>query len=189
MHRALDTTGALLGPLVAFGLLALAPLAFDSVFLVSLLLRGRRRGDPGAVRRPQAARAGRRRPGAPRVAEGSFRAAARPPLPGAAGRAAGALSLATASDAFIFLALQRKLDLGATMFPLLFVGSAGAYMLLAVPMGRLADRVGRGRVLLLGYALLLGVYAVLLAPIGGWALLRARRSGCSAPTTRRPTAC
>src|SRR5688572_8288189 len=33
IHRALDTTGALLGPLVAFGLLALAPGAFDSLFL------------------------------------------------------------------------------------------------------------------------------------------------------------
>src|ERR1044072_7754386 len=35
VHRALDTTGALLGPLLAFGLLALAPLAFDTLFLVS----------------------------------------------------------------------------------------------------------------------------------------------------------
>src|SRR5215210_3309245 len=34
VHRAMDTTGAL----VAFGLLALAPLAFDSVFLVSFCL-------------------------------------------------------------------------------------------------------------------------------------------------------
>jgi sugar phosphate permease len=35
VHRALDTTGALLGPLVAFGLLALAPGAFGTLFLVS----------------------------------------------------------------------------------------------------------------------------------------------------------
>ena len=35
VHRALDTTGAMIGPLVAFGLLAIAPLAFDSIFLVS----------------------------------------------------------------------------------------------------------------------------------------------------------
>ena len=35
MHRALDTVGALLGPLIAFGLLAIAPLAFDTLFLVS----------------------------------------------------------------------------------------------------------------------------------------------------------
>ena len=61
-------------------------------------------------------------------------------------------------------------------------------MLLAVPMGRLADRIGRGRVLLGGYALLLGVYLTLLLPAGGWLLLVVR-SGCWAPTTRPPTAC
>jgi MFS family permease len=42
-------------------------------------------------------------------------------------------------------------------------------MLLAAPVGRLADRVGRGRVLLAGYGLLLGVYAVLLGPSIGMA--------------------
>jgi MFS family permease len=85
--------------------------------------------------------------------------------------AGGALSLATASDAFLFLALQKKLDLGTSLFPLLFVGSASTYMLLAVPMGKLADRIGRGRVLLGGYALLLTVYAAILVPAGGWIVL------------------
>jgi MFS family permease len=41
------------------------------------------------------------------------------------------------------------------------------YMLLAVPVGRIADRHGRGRVLLGGYVLLLSVYGALLAPLGG----------------------
>jgi MFS family permease len=81
--------------------------------------------------------------------------------------AAGALALATASDAFIFLVLQDKLDLSLGLFPLLFVGMTVVYMLLAVPLGRLADRIGRGRVLLGGYALLLGVYGALLAPLHG----------------------
>src|SRR5205823_340785 len=35
VHRALDTAGALLGPLLAFVLLALVPGAFDAVFVVS----------------------------------------------------------------------------------------------------------------------------------------------------------
>ncbi len=35
VHRALDATGALLGPVVAFGLLALAPGDFDMVFVVA----------------------------------------------------------------------------------------------------------------------------------------------------------
>ena len=53
------------------------------------------------------------------------------------------------------------------LFPLLFVGTALAFMLLAVPVGRLADRIGRGRVFLGGYVLLLPVYASLLAPAAG----------------------
>jgi MFS family permease len=81
--------------------------------------------------------------------------------------AAGALALATASDAFIFLVLQDKLDLSLGLFPLLFVGMTAVYMLLAVPVGRIADRIGRGRVLLGGYGLLLGVYVALLAPLDG----------------------
>jgi MFS family permease len=55
--------------------------------------------------------------------------------------------------------------------PLLFTGSALAYMLLAVPMGRLADKVGAGPVFLGGYALLLPVYGSLLLPSFGIAVL------------------
>jgi MFS family permease len=168
VHRAMDTTGAMLVPLVAFGMLAIAPLAFDSIFLVSfclaivglailvLFVQPRRVADAG--------------PPAPKPSlKGAF-ALLRIRRFRALLVAGGALSLATASDAFIFLALQDDLDLGASLFPLLFVGSAGVFMVLAVPMGRLADRFGRGRVLLGGYGLLLGVYAALLLPLGGWLL-------------------
>jgi MFS family permease len=119
-----------------------------------------------------------------RVAPGADAARQTPSLRGAFGLlrdaryrsllvAGGALGLATASDAFIFLTLQERLDLGTSLFPLLFVGSSAIYMVLAVPMGRLADRVGRGRVFIGGYALLAGVYATLLAPGAGWPLLLA----------------
>jgi MFS family permease len=54
------------------------------------------------------------------------------------------------------------MDLELTVFPLLFVGSAASYMALAVPAGRLADRVGRERVFVAGYGLLLVVYGALL---------------------------
>ena len=173
VHRALDTTGAMLGPLVAFALLAIAPLAFDSIFLVSFCFAlvglailvlfvqpARAAATEAAPRRP-----------APqlRAAFGLLRIARYRALL----FAAGALSLATASDAFIFLALQDELDLGTSLFPLLFVGSAAVFMVLAAPVGRLADRVGRTRVLFGGYVLLLAVYAVLLGPLDGWALLAA----------------
>jgi MFS family permease len=170
VHRALDTTGAMLGPLVAFGLLAVAPLAFNSVFVVSFCIALIGLGILVIFVQPRTAR------------DAATEDAPRPSLRQAVGLvhkpryralllAGGALSLATASDAFIFLALQDAVDLGNSTFPLLFVGSATTYMLLAVPMGRLADQIGRGRVLLGGYALLLCVYALLLTPLGGWALL------------------
>jgi MFS family permease len=163
VHRAMDTTGAMLGPLIAFGLLALAPLAFTSVFLVSfcfaiaglgviVLLVPRRSARAAAEPGPSI------RAAATLLTVPRFRALV---------VAASLLGIATISDAFLYLAMQRHLDLAPAAFPLLFVGSSLAYMLLAVPIGRLADRVGRGRILVAGYALLLPVYASLLAPSAG----------------------
>jgi MFS family permease len=75
-----------------------------------------------------------------------------------------ALSMATVSDGFLYLALQRRLDFQLGLFPLLFVATAFVYMLLAIPVGRLADRVGRPAVFIGGYATLVAVYAVLFFP-------------------------
>jgi MFS family permease len=169
VHRALDTTGAMLGPLVAFGLLAVAPLAFHSIFVVSfcvalvglavlVLFVDPRPAAPGAA------------PPAP----------ASPPTLREAGRllrvpgfarlliVASALGLATLSDGFVYLALEKRVGFETTVFPVLYVGTALVYMLLAVPAGRLADRVGSGRVLVGGYALLALVYGILLLPGAGW---------------------
>ena len=38
VHRAMDTAGAMIGPLVAFSLLAAAPTAFHSLFLISFFI-------------------------------------------------------------------------------------------------------------------------------------------------------
>jgi MFS family permease len=162
VHRAMDTVGALLGPLIAFGLLAIAPLAFDTLFLVSfcfaiagvgvivLLVREPKRAAPAPDAEPVRLRAA-----FALLRESRFRGLF---------IAASVLGLATTSDGFIYLTMQRELDLDAALFPLLFTGTAVTWMLLAAPVGRLADKVGRGRVLLAGYGLLLGVYAVLLGP-------------------------
>ena len=37
VHRAMDSVGAMLGPLIAFGILFVAPARFDAVFVVSTL--------------------------------------------------------------------------------------------------------------------------------------------------------
>ena len=66
------------------------------------------------------------------------------------------LGLFTIADAFIYLTLKQRATFGTTYFPLLYVGTAVSYVVLAIPLGALADRVGRSRVFLAGYTLLLG---------------------------------
>lgn len=163
VHRALDTIGAMAGPLLAFVILTLVPGAFDLVFLISFCAAVVGLGILGLFvenRVPEPASPGVSRPPSLRRAlalllDRRFRSVV----------IAGALlSLATVSDAFVYLTLQRQTDLRLGYFPVLYVGTAAVYLLLAAPVGRLADRVGRGRVLLAGHFLLFGVYAVLLQP-------------------------
>ena len=78
------------------------------------------------------------------------------------------LGMATLSDAFIYLALEESVGFRPSVFPILFVATALTYMVLAVPAGWLADRIGRGRVFAAGYALLLGVYLVLMFSGEAW---------------------
>jgi MFS family permease len=170
VHRALDTAGAMLGPLLAFLVLLAAPRMFDAVFVVSFCfaLIGLAILVLFVKNRPVAK--DRQAGGAADEERFSLRAAlrlvARRRFAGLL-VTAGALALATVGDGLLYLGLQRKLDFDPALFPLLFVGTAGVYMLLAVPVGRLADRVGRGRVFVGGYALLLGAYGALLLSEGG----------------------
>ncbi|GAA2633263.1 MFS transporter [Paractinoplanes durhamensis] len=71
------------------------------------------------------------------------------------------LGLSTIGDGFVYLLLQRREDIATGWFPLLAVGTSLAYLVLAVPLGALADRAGRTRVFLGGYAALLTVYLIL----------------------------
>ncbi len=78
------------------------------------------------------------------------------------------LGTLTLSDAFVFLGYRRSADFGLEFFPLLFTGTAVVYLLLAVPVGRLADRIGRRVVFMGGYCVLGLVYLVLLDPPSGF---------------------
>ena len=70
------------------------------------------------------------------------------------------LSVVTVGDAFIYLVIQQTSNLSARYFPLLFVGTALVYLVLAVPLGRLADHIGTRPVFLAGNALLIVMYLV-----------------------------
>ncbi|GAB3814645.1 MFS transporter [Micromonospora zhanjiangensis] len=173
VHRALDTVGAAVGPLLAFGLLAGLPGDYSAVFVVSFAfaavgvavlvlfvpdLRTSAAAGPGG----QVA-AGVSPPVGPRrvLAEVTGRRLRRPLL------AATLLALLTVSDGFVYLSLQDRDDFAARWFPLLYVGTNVAYLVLAVPFGRLADRFGAGRVLVAGHLALPVCYLLAAAPAGG----------------------
>ncbi|MFK8908856.1 MFS transporter [Streptomyces sp. YS-3] len=163
VHRAMDTAGALLGPLAAFLILRQAVDGYDAVFTVSFCVAAA--GVLVLVLFVPARTAPERAPDAPRA---SLRAALA--LLGERevrrlALCALLLGLATVSDSFVYLLLQRRLDVPDRWFALLPLGTAAAFLLLAVPLGRLADRVGRWQVFLGGHAALLCAYALLLP---GW---------------------
>ncbi|HEY9465341.1 MAG TPA: MFS transporter [Vicinamibacterales bacterium] len=166
VHRALDTVGVLVGPLLAFWILSTMPNRFDAIFVVSfaialigiaalVLLVDDRRGDasgerhltvdlPGLLRNRQFV---------------------------AITTAAALTSFVVVSDAFLYLLLQWKRGSGAETIPLLYAGTATSYLVLAAPLGRLADAVGRSRVFVIGQACIVLVYAGMATlDIGLWTL-------------------
>jgi MFS family permease len=162
VHRALDTAGAMLGPLLAFGVLAAVPNGYSSVFVASfcvaligvavlvLLVPDIRWAPAGDAARATLRGVGRllrdRRMLALTVA-------------------AGLLGLVTVSDGFVYLSLQQRLQVPAEVFPLFLLASSAVYLVLAIPMGRLADRVGRRTVFVVGHVGLLLLYLLLLGPV------------------------
>lgn len=162
VHRALDTVGALLGPLVAFAILLLLPDAYDVVFvssffialigLATLLLFV---GNPARTSERINTERASFRAAAKLLRQSPFRAIV---ITGSV------LGMATVGDSFLYLALQRSLSLDLSVFPLLYVATAVTFLALAIPAGRLADRVGRGRVFLWGHGLLILAYIAVLIP-------------------------
>ncbi|NBH01775.1 MFS transporter [Amycolatopsis sp. SID8362] len=162
VHRAMDTVGAFLGPLVAMAVLAVSLGSYTSVFFTSfcvaaiavLLLALFVHDRPGAV--DKAAVSMRAALGLLRQQD--FRRVA---------LWAALLGLVTVGDSFVYLVLQRRWEIAATWFPLLPLGTAGVYLVLAVPLGKLADRVGRWPVFLGGHAALCLALVLLCGPQAG----------------------
>ena len=162
VHRALDSAGAMLGPLVALAILAALPNAFDVVFVASfsvaviglgvllLFVTNAERPPAPAPAAVTPLAAGRRILEVPGLLRLSV--------------AATMLGAATVSDGFLYLLLQREAGFSPGLFPLLYVGTSGCYLALAVPAGGLADRIGRQRAFLAGYGLLAAAYAATMQP-------------------------
>lgn len=167
IHRAMDAAGALLGPLAAFVILSRMPDAYDAVWaasfafaLVGLAVLWLFVDNPPAGLTPAP----------PRMTDlvdlavrpGSFRTIA---------FAGAALAMFTISDGFLYLVLQSRNHGAPEYFPLYYAVTAGSYMLLSVPAGLLAKRIGRGKVFLLSYLVLLAVYGVALSGFGAGAAI------------------
>lgn len=173
VHRMLDNIGAAAGPMIAFLVLLMIPNGFSTVFVVSLAfavigvavlalvvpdLKA-----PG-LRDAQSAKTG---PGTERrlfaLSWGHFKE----PGLGRLLIAAGLLGILTIGDAFIYLVLQARDSFAVQWFPLLFVGTNVVFLAFAIPLGRLADRVGRVPVFIGGHVALLACYFLAALPWGG----------------------
>jgi MFS family permease len=163
VHRALDATGAMLGPVAAFAILAAMPGGFDVVFVTSLavavvglgvlMIFAENVTGPTSGQSPRPSI----RTALGLLQQRSFRTVV---------IAATALAALTISDAFVYLVLRDRLQFAPTLFPVLYVGTSLSYLLLAAPAGRLADRFGTPRMFLAGYVILLAVYWIMVKPPG-----------------------
>jgi len=158
IHRAMDTAGALLGPILAFVIWSQAEGAFDAIFVISAIV-----GAIGAAviwlfaeEKPQP----RPTKAKPRIMD-QWKEVRQTAGVSKIAATVAMLGAVTVGDAFIYLVIQRTSDLSARYFPLLFVGTALVYLLLAAPLGRLADRIGTRPVYLAGNALLVVMYLLL----------------------------
>ena len=170
-HRSLDAAGALIGPLLAFALLAALPGSFVSIFVLSVgfALVGLA-VIVAWVRNPRVLATTATEPQQQSIlrnitghwANGGYRRIL------LVGTGFGVFSI---GDGFIYLVIfeASKTDaevgvsgFGFQWFPLLFAGTAIVFLATATPLGRLADRVGRARVWVVGQLALAAVYGALL---------------------------
>jgi MFS family permease len=159
-HRAMDHAGAVIGPLVAYALLA-AHVPLGSVFLWSVVPGVAVMALVGFGVRPDAA-AAPVAPSAPlslSLLDRRLRALL---------LAAGVLALASVPEVFVVL-WARGAGLALAAVPLVWAAASLVKMLLAYPAGVLTDHVGRVPVLVAGWsARVCALGALALVPAQGW---------------------
>ncbi len=162
LRQALDSVGAVLGPLAAVGLMLLFLDNIRAVFWVAavpavisvIVLLVAVREPPGVTPNP-AARIPLRSGDIAALGKGFWQVVG----------IAGILLLARFSEAFLLLKAQET-GLEAAYLPFLFVLMNTVFALVAYPMGALSDRIGRRRLVLAGFAVLAAADLVLAFATG-----------------------
>ncbi|MFC5931575.1 MFS transporter [Cryobacterium melibiosiphilum] len=172
VHRMLDTIGAAIGPLLAFLVLFFIPSGYSVIFVISLAFALLGLVILGLL----VPNVSRRAPAVVTAEAGPAASVARPrfrwrhlndPRLRRLLVVAGIFGLLTVGDGFIYLVLQARSSFAAAWFPLLYVGTNLAFLVCAVPLGRLADRFGRLRVFIIGHGALLAAYVCAALPTTG----------------------
>jgi MFS family permease len=172
LHRAMDNGGAVLGPLVASGLLALH-LSLRQIIswsllpgllctALALLLREPRRSASSqatAVKPTEAQASGAAAPST--TAAIRWHPSALPPALRRYLLVVGLFTLGNASNVFLLLR-ARQLGVGEAQIPLLWATLSAVAMVGSAPLAGWSDRIGRRRLLVAGYA----SYGVLYLLIG-----------------------
>lgn len=166
LHRALDAVGWLIGPCIAFAILAVAPGAFDAVLFTSVAFgllgvacmgllvvdeapRGERVAEPRATSRADlAALLSDRR--TKRLVLGVF-----------------VLGLASLGEMLLVSALDRRGLVPSDRVPLCFTLLALVQVFFSLPCARIAERLGLLRAYVGAHALLIAAYVVLASSRSG----------------------
>lgn len=178
LHRAMDTSGAIVGPLIALGVMGFLPNVPLAWFFVIAVI-------PGALSMLLAAVAVKDIPHEPGAA--SVKA---PPIfqkfpvvfwHFIAGFAI--FSLGNSSDSFLLLRSKELFEPAASngngamvLVIIAYVIYNAVYAFAAMPLGKLSDRVGRKPILVAGmlmYAAVYGGFAYFRSPVAPWVLLAA----------------
>lgn len=162
-HRAMDTLGAVVGPLVAYFILSHYPNAFGTVFLTAFVIGIVAICSIGLVKDIRTIVDSKRSLEAPRSFSPKFKLYI---------ASVFILSMGTLPVAVLLFKTQ---DIGIALasIPLFYMIYNISYAIFSYPAGRVADKLGSGSVIFVGYLFLLLGYVVLIFSSALWILVTA----------------
>ncbi len=161
-HRALDTMGGFIGPLVAYLVLSAYPGAFESVFMLSFVIGLLAVGSLMWVKDVDGL-----------VSHGGFSITKNSVLPKRLRHYLFAVFLLAMGTLPVAVMLFKTQELGFSIasIPLFYMVYNISFSFMSWPAGRIADKVGSGRVIVFGYLALVLCYTFLVASTNAASLI------------------